>query len=545
MSESVPSGSVASEGSGDQPGEAPSASRRRGGPSLTPVGIVITAAALVALGLRLYQVSRPGILLGVTEYDDGPYLGSALRLVNGSLPYKDFLLVQPPGITLLMAPAALLSKLVGTAGAMAAGRILTVLAGAASVVLAGLLVRHRGILATVIVCGIAAVYPDGIQAAHTVLVEPWLVLFSLLGALALFDGDKLTTSWRRLALGGAALGFAGAVEVWAIIPVIVILVLSLRWPRRLGICAAGVAAGFVIPVAPFAALAPHQFYTGVITAQIGPRAGAARVPIWDRLHEMTGLTDLASPSHLLLAVVTVLIVAVVLGSLGLAALLSGSPPPALDTFAVITTGLVVASFMWPHQFHYHFSAFLAPFLALAIGLPVSRLASVIRPDGTGLLTAPALTRIGAVLAGLAVITMVFAQVGAEGNRLPHIPAAHIAALRRAIPAGACVSSDAASFLIMANRFISDVPGCPLLVDSIGTDYGLSHGLDPQTGAARYPALVAVWRNSFHRAQYVWLSGAEAHRVPWTPALMTYFREHFAQILTYGSKGGTLYRRRGP
>ena len=34
--------------------------------------------------------------------------------------------------------------------------------------------RHRGALATVIACGIMAVYPDSIQAAKTVLVEPWL-----------------------------------------------------------------------------------------------------------------------------------------------------------------------------------------------------------------------------------------------------------------------------------------------------------------------------------------------------------------------------------
>ena len=56
------------------------------------------------------------------------------------LPYRDFVLVQPPGITVLMAPAALLSKVASTAWAIAAGRILTALAGTAAVVLGGLLV---------------------------------------------------------------------------------------------------------------------------------------------------------------------------------------------------------------------------------------------------------------------------------------------------------------------------------------------------------------------------------------------------------------------
>ena len=88
--------------------------------------LIIVAATLLGLLLRLYQLSRPGFLLSVNEYDDGPYFGSAVRLVYGALPYRDFLIVQPPGITLLMTPVALLSKATGTAWGMAIGRILTV-----------------------------------------------------------------------------------------------------------------------------------------------------------------------------------------------------------------------------------------------------------------------------------------------------------------------------------------------------------------------------------------------------------------------------------
>ena len=53
-------------------------------------------------------------LLGVTEYDDGVYLGAALRLVHGVLPYRDFVLVQPPGLILVMTPVAALAKWTGT-----------------------------------------------------------------------------------------------------------------------------------------------------------------------------------------------------------------------------------------------------------------------------------------------------------------------------------------------------------------------------------------------------------------------------------------------
>jgi hypothetical protein len=153
-----------------------------------PTTVVIAAATVLALGLRIYELSLPGYLFGLTEYDDGSYFGSAVHLAGGILPYRDFIFVQPPGILLLMAPVALVAKVTGTAAGMAIGRVLTMLASAAGVVLVGLLVRHRGALAALIACGVLAVFPAAIAAAHTVLVEPWLVLFCLLGAVAVFDG---------------------------------------------------------------------------------------------------------------------------------------------------------------------------------------------------------------------------------------------------------------------------------------------------------------------------------------------------------------------
>jgi hypothetical protein len=523
--------------------------RRPASPTL--VGAVIAVASVLALGLRLYQLSRPGFLLSATEYDDGPYFGSAVRLVNGSIPYRDFLLVQPPGITLLMVPAALLSKLTGTGWALAAGRLLTVCASTACVTLTGLLARHRGIVAVTVACGVTAVFPDAIRAAHTVLVEPWLALFCLAGALAVFDGDRLTASRRRLAWGGVAFGFAGAVEVWAIFSLAVVAVLLLRAPRRLAICLAGTAAGFLVPVLPVAALAPRGFYQGLVIAQVGSRVNPTRVPGWYRLQEMFGLSDfrLAHTTVLLAATAIAGFVAV---TFCLAFAVTRRAPTSLEWFAVGTTVLVVVAFIWPPQFHYHFSAFLAPFLALAVALPLARLIqhdaeddADIRPAAVRRWTAPPwLGWYAAALAGLAIAGMSLVQARSESHEQPHVPYSTVIAARRLIPPGACVVTDSAVLTIVANRFVSDVPGCPLLVDSIGTDYGLSHGRDPSTGAAAYPALVAVWQNALARAQYVWLSGREAHRVPWTPALRAYFRQHFTQIMGNHAERG-LFRRDGP
>ena len=227
---------------------------------------VIIVATLLAVALRLYDLSRPGYMFGISEYDDGTDFGSAIRLVGGAIPYRDFIMVQPPGITLIMYPIALITKSFGTDSGMAVARVVTALAGAAAVPLAGLLTRHRGLFAVLVSCGVLAIYPDSILAARTVLLEPWLVLFCLLGALAVFDGDQITGSRRRIFLGGLLFGFAGAVKVWAILPVIVILVLTARRRRQALAYAAGVIAGFCVPVLPFALSAPTTFYRSVIIA---------------------------------------------------------------------------------------------------------------------------------------------------------------------------------------------------------------------------------------------------------------------------------------
>jgi alpha-1,2-mannosyltransferase len=544
VSGTTPSGTIASPGSGKPRGESADAPAPSRGVTPTAVTVVIVAATLLALGLRFYQLSRPFYLLGVNEYDDGPYFGSAVRLLNGALPYRDFLIVQPPGITLLMVPLALLSKVTGTAWGMAVGRILTSVVGAAAVALVGLLVRHRGVLATAIACGLSAVYPDSIQAAKTVLVEPWLVLFCLIGALALFDSDHFTSSRRRIVWGGVAFGFGGAVEPWAIFPVIVVAVLCLRAPRRLLLYAAGVAAGFLVPVLPFAATAPSKFYEATIVAQIGGRANATRIPVWPRLQALTGLADLSAPSHIVVAAATLLIVGFVVGCYGLAFLMNGRVPPVLDLFALGATALVVASFMWPTQFHYHFGAFLAPWLGLAIGLAASTLIPERSPAPGGGAVVPSAVQWGAAgLVALAILGMAGLQYRWEHTRIGHVPVWVSTDAQRLIPPGACLLADEVSFSVMANRLTSDVPGCSLLLDATGSNYALSHGRDPETGAARYPRVQALWNYAFAHAQYVWLSGLNNHRVAWTPQLRAYFSSHFTRILHAGPVG-SLYRRDG-
>jgi alpha-1,2-mannosyltransferase len=513
---------------------------------LTPVNVAIAVCTLLALALRLLLLSRPGYLMGVTEYDDGPYFGSAVMLVHGLLPYKTFILVQPPGITLLMVPSALLSKLTGTATAMATGRILTTLASTAGVALAGLLVRHRGLVVVIVTCGIIAVYPDSVSTARTILVEPWLVLFCLLGALALFDRDQLASSRKRLFWGGAAFGFAGCIEVWAIFPVVVLACMFVPKFKRLAVFAGGLAAGFLVPTLPFAGLAPKRFYESLYVAQVAPRAGSTRVPLGARLSNMLGIVNLHLPGHplVLIEVLTGLLILAVALVIAAGWLLSHRPPPQLDWFALVTCAVVVVMFLWPDQFHYHFAAFLAPFFALSIALPLGRLLDVLG-KGTSWLPEQQATELwkpAAAVAGLAILLLVMQQASYEsGLRLPLGPVP--AQVQRMIAKGDCVGTDQVSYLLMANRFSPDQANCPHMLDGLGSDLAFSNGLKPSTGAGNVKAVQALWWDEFSKAKFIWLSYNSYRRVAWYPALRTYFKDNFVLVFKH-SWHDSLYARKG-
>src|SRR5260370_2066754 len=97
---------------------------------------------------------------------------------SGVIPYRDFVVVQPPGSILLMAPIAALAKGTGSAWGLAIARVLTACADTACVALLGLLVRPPGAVPARVPCGIYAPYPDALVAAQTFILYTRLHLFS-------------------------------------------------------------------------------------------------------------------------------------------------------------------------------------------------------------------------------------------------------------------------------------------------------------------------------------------------------------------------------
>jgi alpha-1,2-mannosyltransferase len=505
---------------------------------LSPPGMVMLAATGLALALRLFMLSRSGFLTGVTEYDDGVYLGGAVRLISGALPYHGFAFVQPPGILLLMAPVAVIAKVSTATHAMAAARLLTVLASTACVPLAGSLVRFRGVFVTLVTCGLLAVYPDDITTAHTLILEPWMNLLLLTGVGLAFRCGR-AASPRRLLWAGVAMGFAAAVKYWAALPALGLLVVCLLSgpagrkslaPRYV----LGALAGFAVPVLPFALAGPGLFLRSTLLDQAS-RAGTW-VPASLRLAHITGLVDfldvkgdlsLRAGTHSLFASggvataqttsagwATIIAAAMIVAALILGYARSPGRSSPLEWYALATCAGAVAAVLAYSAFFYHYADFAAPWLALSSGCAAGALGGVLgrRPRARR-----------ALLAGAAI-----AIVGVGAFQVRELAGLHTTSVypdKVLIPAGACVVTDEVSLTISANRF-STRPGCPDVLDALAVTLVEDNGVSVQGGAKALPRAVAAWQWIFSRAQYVWLSADSDRRIPWTHALTRWFGHHF-------------------
>ena len=521
-------------------------------------GVVITVAALLGLGLRIFQLTRPGYLTGFTQYDDGVYIGNALRLVSGVIPYRDFAMVQPPGSMLLMVPAALVGKAFGSMSALATARILTVGADTANVVLAGLLVRHRGPLAAGVASGGYAVYPAALNASQSLFLEPWLNLFCLLGAVLLFDGDQLAgrrvPGDRRPFWAGVCFGFAAAVKIWAVVPALVAWVLCLCARRSRLAFAGGFVAGIAVPCLPFLALAPSGFGRTVFFSEL-VQATHGRVGANPRVADITGTIGLSSLGvnpriwQGVTAAAVLLLFVVIAWLRARRAGVRTNPMTPLDWFALVSTIVVTAMLFSPSEWYVHYAAFAGPFLVVLLALSAARLFAPGKPRKTS--RRIRLVSVTAVFTVLAIAAM----GAADGYTVTTLyPATSLSQASALIPPGACVLTDTASVTIVIDRFSTSSPGCPALVDTVGTLIATTHGKDFVASPGVLQADTRVWQLAFQQAEYVWLIGNNGYtgaRIAWTPGLLAYFVSHFRLIGLASSfpgggnvpRGG-LYVRRG-
>ena len=515
-------------------------------PRLVTVAVVVVPG-LVALGVCVYQLSLPNVLFGYhystgNPYDDGVYLGAALRLVSGVLPYRDFVLLHPPGVPLLMTPIAALGRVIGTRNAMAGARLVTVLVTGLNASLAAIAVRHRGVGAMMIAGTALACFPLAVAADQSLLLEPYLVCFCLLGTIAMFSGGELAPS-HRLVLAGVAFGFAGTTKIWAIFPILVAMAVCLpRW-KDLRKLVLGTIAGFVVPCLPFFVLAPYAFIHDVFVTQLAhtgsATAGASSSVRLLTLTGFWGISFLHSKAALALCFVTLLVVFVAL----VYSLPVFSPNTRADWFvlgcAVVTT---IAMFI-PSSYFDHYAYFPAAFAALLIGSCTVR---AIRPLGT--LDGRSVGHLGSIVAPVvvslvAIAVFVPAQVSYAKSYLSFSPEEPGTIVNKFTHPGACVVSNIVSVTVLADRFDPDTEGCPAVIDPFGV-WQATFPSHPPPYAGPYPeTFVAMWGQWMDQATDVVLVGAKSgDLIPWSANLTSWFNSNFQPL--YSESGFYVYKHVG-
>ncbi len=513
------------------------------------------APGVVALGICCYQLSLPHILLGTTfggnGPDDGVYLGVATRMVHGVLPYRDFDFLHPPGLPLLISPLTLLGRLIGTRDALVLARCLTALVAGLNSALAALVVRHRGTPTMAVAGFLMATYPLAVTADVSLLLEPYLVCFCLLGAVLLFRHGELASP-GRIAWAGAALGFAGAIKVWAVFPAIAAVAVCVPlWRRAVRPLLVGVLLGFGIPVLPFFLAAPRAMLHDVISAQLGRSSTPIyALSIAQRLEKITGLSALpnlhATTGQAIALSIALAVVVVVVYTI------TGRRTSRVEWFAVAAVATVLTCMFLSPEFYDHYAYFPAAFGAVLLALCAGRIYDAAihllarwRPGGRTVWRAGVTL---AVVLGAGGVLLVQQGTSFASNFLAssNDPSARVDAT---IPAGACVVTDYTTLLVDSNRFDPASPGCPALVDPFGMWITRDHGHPPPTPPPFPASFVAVWQQAFERADYVVLSVPLSDYIPWTLALDRYFEANYvlvsSQPHTYVYDHYTRHRLRKP
>jgi hypothetical protein len=524
-----------------------------------PEWSIVVTAGLLALGLACYQLAQPHTLAGVLGpnegYDDGVYAGAAIRFVHGVFPYRTFVFVAPPGILYLLSPAALIGSATSSESALVLMRCLTAFVTVANVVLVGLLMRRAGRAAAAAAAFILALWPLTVTVHAPIELEPYVVLFVLLGAIVLF-GRGENPSRERLLVAGALLGFACAVKAFGILPAVaVILVWLPRWRRCWPWLLAGVLAGIVVPSLPFLIAAPHAFFHEVVVVQISRSYGGASVTLGQRLLAITGLAGLPSTS-----------------AGGLEALgngfSSGLPPvEAVAIGAFVALALVIAlmfGYGWKRRSRFewwtlvcglvtiggmsavpvawdHYAYFEIAMLAPLTGVCASGVWRALKGPAHGegrharspqrsdarwvrwpRRGSPGLV-IGALVAVAAIVFVVQQDGSFSSSYLAE--AADASALDSYTPPGSCVLSDYPSYLIAANRFTAS-GRCPPVVDPFGLYLVADHGLQPHLPGPYPVSFSSDWLGWLKQARYLVLSVPFSDYIPWNKALIGWFDQHY-------------------
>lgn len=428
---------------------------------------LIGTITLLAFFVRLMPLIASGSLGGFRGYDDGVHYAAGVNLLVGSLPYRDYVLVHPPGIALLMLPFAVLGHLVSDTAGVGAARILFAGFGALNTMLIGILLKKWGAAAVISGAGLYSVWAVATIAERSIMLSPLLNTCVLAALLALRSSQEHRR--RAVMVAAAFLGLALCFKLWALLPVLVIgLMVVTRFGFTLLLRFATVVASVCILImGPFFAMAPTRMFMDVIMAQVARSDGEAK-GIMSRLYDFAVLdpvqgTVLATAALGLLCVVTAAIS-------GLAR--SRNPRNWTDEFWwALLAAVIVAALLMSASFFDHYPNFAAPSLALCLGVTVGSGVAALSGLQRPLEIKSWRTRATGRLVAVAVSMLLLIPVAERGLVVEPKPpqGANEASLAAAVTSYDCVFSTYAYMGIMSDSISRSMQhGCGAIVDVFGT-----------------------------------------------------------------------------
>jgi len=484
-------------------------------------GFLALMPTVLGIFLIIHELTLHGVLGGVGLAPGSVNFASSVALSKGQLPYDNFVLTQPPGMSILLLPFAWIAHSNGSAG-LDAARGLTAAVSVIDIFLVAFTARFHGISSTFIAGVLFAAFPNAFYATSTVTLEPYVLLFCLLAFQAAFVQGRLADG-GRLVLAGALIGFAIAIKPWAIIPAIVLVVCAaINWRQALGRLLGGLLLGIVVPCITFVLASPSAFVRDVVGAELGRGPAAAVSPgLSSRIAEILGLGStlgISSPDGLAVGIGAVIVIVIVI-----AALARASTASTLDWALLATVVGLAAIGLLPHQLPLAYTYFVAGFGAIVVGNSVGGLVAVTSSLGVGSgqvsSTAAAGLTILCVAAMVAVVSVAapketdfWRSYFLQNETNPS------AAIDSVVPKGACVLSNNPEALVLADRFAALPASCPYVVDP--------DGIERVAGSTS--AINAQWEQLVSGARYVVLGPGQPSLLS-SPQLRRFFASHFSLV----------------
>jgi alpha-1,2-mannosyltransferase len=425
--------------------------------------LVLLGIVVVAFIARSVPVLRGGGLDGDLGYDDGVYFASAVGLVHGVLPYRDFLMLHPPGILIILSPFALLATATDDSTGFAVARIAFMMLGAINAGLVALVAGQYGRRAALFAGVLYAIWYSATRVERTTLLLGPETTLLLIGVLIL--GWRRPLGARRAALGGAVLGFSVAIQLWQAVPLLIVagaVALASRnapgdWRRPVLALLAGALAASAAVCLSFFLAAPGEFLRYVLLDQLArPNLGLAIVT---RLRDLEGLP---AGGVRFGSVIDALVLG--LAALGAAAVagLAWRVPAARMWCALVT--VETTYLLLGPVFITHYSGWIAPPAAIVLGTAAAVVVGAL----------DRYRRFGTIArAGYFVLVAVFAFATIPKHQGLVIQRA---ALEGDIRGARCVSSDSPVLLLETTGLRRDVrAGCQLVLDPTGVSYDTDRG----------------------------------------------------------------------